>query len=63
MTSAGEDEITDEIRSHRQAHAKALNYDLKRITKDLQRQERESGIPVVKRPSRKPIAIRKKSSA
>ncbi len=63
MTNANKDEIIDEIRRHRDAHAKALNYDLKRITKDLQRQERESGIPIVKRPSRKPIGIRKKSSA
>ena len=37
MTRA--DEIVEEIRRHREAHAASLDYDLKRITEDLQRQE------------------------
>ena len=57
------DEIVEEIRRHREAHAASLDYDLKRITKDLQRQEEESGIEVVTRPPRKPMATTKSSSA
>ena len=41
-------EIIEEIRRQREAHAATLDYDLKRITEDLQRQERESGKDVVK---------------
>ena len=33
------DEIIEEIRRLREAHAASLDYDLKRITEDLQRQE------------------------
>ena len=57
------DEIVEEIRRHREAHAASLDYDLKRITEDLQRQERESETPVVKRPARKPLAMPRESSA
>ena len=57
------DEIVEEIRRRREAHAASLDYDLKRITEDLQRQERESGTRVVKRPPRKPVAMPKGSSA
>ncbi len=54
------DDIVEEIRRHREAHAASLDYDLKRITEDLQRQERESGTRVVSRPSRKPLAMPKR---
>ena len=47
-----EDEIVKEIRLRRRAHAESLDYDLKRITEDLQRQERESGAEIVSRPPR-----------
>ena len=57
------DEIVDEIRQHREAHAASLNYDLKRIIEDLQRQERESGAAIVKRPARRPLVLPKESSA
>ena len=63
MTNQVEDEIVDEIRRRRQAHAESLDYDLKRITEDLQRQERESGTRVVQRPPRKPQVLPKRSSA
>jgi hypothetical protein len=49
------DPIVEEIRRHRESHAASLHYDLKLITKDLQRQERESGVRVVERPARKPL--------
>ena len=54
MTSRIDDEIVEEIRRRRQAHAESLGFDLKRITLDLQRQERDSGAPVVMRSPRKP---------
>ena len=57
------DEIVEEIRRHREAHAASLDYDLKRITRDLQRQERESGKNVVSRPPRKPLLVRGPSSS
>jgi len=63
MTSEVDDEIVEEIRRRRQGHAESLGYDLRRITKDLQRQEKESGTPVVKRPPRKPQGMPKRSSA
>lgn len=63
MTSGVEDEIVEEIRRRRQAHAESLGYDLKRITQELQRQERESGAPVVMRTPRKPQVPPKRSSA
>ena len=63
MTSMCDDEIVEEIRRRRQAHAESLGYDLKRITQDLQRQERESGTPVVSRAPRKPQSMPKRSSA
>jgi len=58
-----EDDIVREIRVRRQAHAESLDYDLKRITEDLQRQERESGAKVVNRPPRKAQVLPKRSSA
>lgn len=56
------DEIIEEIRRHREAHAASLDYDLKRITRDLQQQERESGRKVVTRVPKKPLAVQGRSS-
>lgn len=56
------DEIVDEIRRHREAHAASLDYDLKRITRDLQQQERESGRELVTRSPRLPLPVRGPSS-
>lgn len=63
MTSNVDDEIVEEIRRRRRAHAESLGYDLKRITEELQRQEKESGAPVLERPPRKPQVVQKRSSA
>jgi hypothetical protein len=63
MTTKVDDEIVEEIRRRRQAHAESLGYDLKRIVEDLQRRERESGAPVVERPPRKAQVVPKRSSA
>jgi hypothetical protein len=63
MTNKVDDEIVDEIRRRRQAHAESLGYDLKRIVEDLQRREKDSGTPVVERPPRKPRVVPKRSSA
>lgn len=63
MTSQADDEIVEEIRRRRQAHAESFDYDLTRITEDLQRQERDSGVPVIQRPPRKPQVLPKRSSA
>ena len=63
MTNKVEDEIVEEIRRRRQAHAESFDYDLKRITEDLQRQEKDTGASVVERPPRKPNAMLKRSSA
>lgn len=56
------DEIIDEVRTQREAHAASLDYDLKRITQDFQRQELESGKTIVTRPPRKPPAVRRPSA-
>jgi hypothetical protein len=63
MTKQADDEIIEEIRRRRQAHAESFDYDLERITKDFQEQERKSGVRVVRRPPRKPQALPKRSSA
>lgn len=63
MMNRVDDEIVEEVRCRRQAHAKSLGYDLKRITRDLQRQEKASGVSVVERPPRKPQSSAKRSSA
>jgi hypothetical protein len=63
MTSKVNDEIVEEIRLRRQAHAESFDYDLKRIAEDLQRQERESSTPVVKRAPRRAQALPERSSA
>ncbi|QDU41327.1 hypothetical protein Mal4_56930 [Maioricimonas rarisocia] len=49
------DDIIEEIRRVRTAHAASLGNDLKRIVEDLQRQEQESGAVVVTRPARKTL--------
>jgi len=59
--TTNEDEIVAEIRRHREAHAASLDYDLKRIVRDLQRQEQEAGIE--QRTPRKPVATQGPSSA
>ena len=56
------DEIIDEVRRHREGHAASLDYDLKRITQDFQRQERESGREFITRPPLRPSAVRKPSA-
>ncbi len=56
------DEIVEEIRRHRETHAASLDYDLKRITRDLQQQERQSTRNVVTRPPRPPLPVRGPSS-
>jgi len=58
-----DDVIVEEIRRRRHAHAESFGYDLQRITEDLQRQERESGAPVVQRSPRKPQRVQKRKSA
>ena len=63
MTNKVDDEIIEEIRRRRQDHAESLGYDLKRITKDLQRQEKASGVSVIERHPRKPQTMPKRSSA
>lgn len=63
MTNKTDDEIVEEIRRRRQAHAESFDYDLTRITEDLQRREEESGDPVVDRPPRKPQVVPNRSSA
>jgi hypothetical protein len=63
MTCKKDDEIVEEIRRRRQAHAESLGYDLRRITEDLQRREKESGDPVVERPPRKAQVVPNRSSA
>lgn len=56
------DEIVAEIRRHREAHAESLDYDLRRITQDFQRQEQESARKVVTRQPRKPATVPRPSS-
>lgn len=63
MTTQSEDEIVEEIRRRRHSHAEAFDFDLKRITEDLQRQERASGVEVIQRAPRKPTFLPKRSSA
>jgi len=62
MTSR-DDEIVEEIRRRRKAHAESLGYNLKQITEDLQRQEKESGSSLVERPPRKPEVVPRRASA
>ncbi len=41
------DEIVDEVRSHRDAHAKKFNYDLDAICEDFKTHQQECGLPLV----------------
>lgn len=52
-----DDEIVSEIRQRREKHAASFDYDAARITKELQKLDRESGEKLVRRASRKPIPI------
>lgn len=63
MTKQPEDEIVEEIRRRREAHAEALGFDLQRIVADLKRQEAQARLPVVSRPPREPRPLPKRSSA
>ena len=53
------DEIIEEIRRLREAHAASLGYDLKRITQDLHCLEQKSAYGIVERPPRKPLRLPK----
>lgn len=57
------DPIVEEVRRAREAHAKQFNYDLDAIVDDLKRREKESGVPTVslppKRPTKKGKTLRK----
>lgn len=55
------DEIVEEIRRARDAHAAAFDYDLKRIVQDLQRLEREHGGKMVHRSPRSPAVVSNRS--
>ena len=63
MTREADDEIISELRRRRHAHAESFGFDLKLIVEDLQRQERESGVEVVKRKPRKAQRLAKGKSA
>ena len=41
------DEIVDEVRSHRDAHAKKFNYDLDAICDDFKTHQQKCGLPLV----------------
>ena len=61
--TAEDDEIVEEIRRRREAHAASFDYDLGRTTRDLQQQERESEQNVVTRAPKRPSPVRGPSSA
>lgn len=46
------DDVVEEVRAARRAHAEAHGFDLARIFEDLKRREVESGVPVVSLPPR-----------
>lgn len=58
-----EDQIVEEIRRWREAHARSFDFDVKRIAADLRRQERESGVKVVTRAPRKPRRSGKRAAS
>jgi len=60
VKSPARDEIIEEIRRQRHAHAKSLDFDLDKITKDFQRQQKEAGIETVRRSPRKPRTASKR---
>jgi len=47
------DQIVEEIRKIREAHAAKFNYDLKAICTDLKKKEKECGHPVVSLPAKR----------
>jgi len=61
MSNEMNDEIIEEIRRRREAHAASFGYDLKRIMEDLRRLERESGTPRVERSPRQPRMVPSRS--
>lgn len=63
MTDQHVDEIVEEIRRRRQAHAESLGNDLQRIVAELQKLEREAGVQTVERPARLPTPMQERSSA
>ena len=50
------DEIVEEVRRHRQAHAARFDYDLDAIVEDFKKREREGSHQVVSLPPRRPAA-------
>jgi hypothetical protein len=62
MKAPARDEIIEEIRRHRHAHAESLDFDLAKITKDFQRQQEEAGAATVRRPPRKPRTVSKRTA-
>lgn len=63
MSNKTDDEIVEEIRLVREAHAKALDYDPERIVEDLQREEKDSGESVIECSPRIPKELSKRTSA
>ena len=47
------DQIVEEIRNIREAHAAKFNYDLKAICADMKKKEKDSGHPVVSLPPKR----------
>lgn len=46
------DDVVEEVRTVRRAHAEALDFDLTRMFEDAKMREIESGVPVVSFPPR-----------
>lgn len=46
------DDVVEEVRAVRRAHAEVHDFDLARIFEDVKRREIESGVPVVSLPPR-----------
>jgi hypothetical protein len=59
--SFGTDEIVEEVRALRRAHAAEHDFDLRRIFDDLKRRERASGEQVVSLPPKRPAARQRAS--
>lgn len=55
------DPIIDEVRAIRDAIAKACNYDVEQLAKQLKSHELQSGRKVVRRPPRPASVVRKAS--
>ena len=54
-TKLWKDEIVEEIRKIRDAHAKKFNYDLDAIYEDLKKAEQGSGLKFIDPPARNPL--------